>query len=97
MSTSADDRYSTVAKPWLNVSDASIFLTSASGIGCAGLVMLGEALEHRPGQQPILVHLARIFDEVALRPAERGIMDLGQQAMDGVAEFVEQGRRVVEA
>ena len=33
MSTSADDGYSTVAKPWLNVSAFLILSTSAVGIG----------------------------------------------------------------
>ena len=34
MSTSADDRYSTVWKPWPKVSARSILSTSAFGIGC---------------------------------------------------------------
>ncbi len=33
MSTSAEARYSTVAKPWLNFLARSIFSTSAFGIG----------------------------------------------------------------
>ena len=62
----------------------------------ARLVVAGELFEHRPGQQPILVHLARIFNEVALRAAER-VVNLGQQRVDRMAEFMELGRGVVEA
>ena len=39
----------------------------------AGLVVLGEPLQHLRRQQPILVHLARILDEVALQAAERRV------------------------
>ena len=97
MSTSAEPRYSTVAKPWLKVRAASIRWTSACGIGCAGLVVAGEAVERLGRQHPILVHLARIFDEVARRRRQARIVHVDQEIMDGVAEFVEQGLGVVEA
>jgi len=54
-----------------------------------GLVVAREAAEDLGGQQPILVHLARIFHEVALRTAERRIFHVDQEVIDGVTEFVD--------
>ena len=64
--------------------------------GLAGLVVLHEAVEDRPAQHPVLMHLRRIFDIVARRAAQRRIGHLRRIGVQGVAELVEQGLGVVE-
>ena len=98
MSTSADDRYSTVAKPWLNVSAFSILSTSA----CRHrLRRSGSAW--RTARAPAGVSSQFSFTWLGYSTksrcdaAERRILHVDQQIMDGVAELVEQGLRVVEA
>ena len=96
MSTMAEARYSTVAKPWLKVRLLDP-LDQGLRHRLAGLVVAGEPVEGLRRQHPILVHLARIFDEVARRAAEARIVHVRQEIVDGVAEFVEQGLGIVEA
>ena len=62
-----------------------------------GLVVPRKLVEHFARQQPILVHLAWIFDEVAWRPRQPRIKSIRHQRMDAVAEFVKQGLGIVEA
>jgi len=63
----------------------------------ARLIMAGKLVEHWPGQQPILIHLAWIFDEVARAAAERRIFHVAEIIMNGVAEFMPKRFAIVEA
>ena len=62
-----------------------------------GLVMGGVGGKNIGRHQPVLVHLARIFDEIAGRAAEAGIGDVIVEIMQRMTKFVEQGRCIVEA
>ena len=55
-----------------------------------------EAIEHLARQHPVLVDLRRELDEVARRRRQPRIRDVLQQAMQRVAELVEQRLRIVE-
>ncbi len=61
--------------------------------------MLGIAGEHFFLEGPVLVDLRRQLDEVAGHggAADRTVVALGEQAMEGMAEFVEHGLHVVKA
>ena len=65
MSTMAEARNSTVAKPWLKLRAASSFSSSGFGHGLAGLVMAGETRQHLRLFQPMFVKLRRQFDKIA--------------------------------
>ena len=69
-------------------------LDHVGGDGLAGLPMQRETLQDLRLQRPMFIELRRKFDEIAGRrgSAHRGIDDIGQHAMQGMAEFVEQGR-----
>ena len=61
--------------------------------GRAGLVMDGKFFQDFRPQGPMFIELRRQFDEIGRRrrTAHRRIDDIGQHAVQGVAEFVEQG------
>ena len=63
----------------------------------AGLIVQGELVQHLLGRQPVLVQLAGELDIVARhgRARHRRIGGVGVQAVQGVAELVEQGGGVV--
>ena len=79
MSTSAAERYSTVAKPWLNCGRALDPLDQAARDGLPGLVMQREAAQHLRREQPALEQLRRELDVVARdRGAGEGrVLDAG--------------------
>ena len=64
----------------------------------AGLVMAGETLQHRGLFQPMFVELRRQFDEIArhIGAGQARIAHLAEQAVQGMAEFMEQGHGIVE-
>ena len=70
---------------------------SSSGIGCAGLRMAGVFFQHLGHLQPVLVKLARQFDEVARHrcAGNERIGHIRQHLVQRMAEFVEQRARVV--
>jgi hypothetical protein len=61
--------------------------------------MTGEAVQHLGHLQPVLEHLARELDEVAVDAGagEMGVGDVGQKAVQRVAELVEQRAGIVQA
>ena len=65
----------------------------------AGLVMQGEAPQHFRLLEPVLVELRRQLDEIGgdAGAGDHRIGDVGEQAVQRVAEFVEQRAGVVEA
>ncbi len=63
----------------------------------AGFIMQRKAIEDFRREQPFLVHLAWIFDEIARHPGQCGIIDILQQKMDAMAEFVKQRIGIIEA
>ena len=92
-------RYSMVLKPWLKLRAACRRFSSAGGRRLAGLVVAGEALQHLRPRQPVLVELGGQLDEILLHAGARHarIGDVREQAVQAVAELVEQRARVVEA
>ena len=64
--------------------------------GRARLIVLQIAVQDRAAQHPVLVHLRRIFHEVARRIAIRRIGHHRRQIVQGVAELVEQRLGVVQ-
>ena len=73
--------------------------SSASGIGAPVSIMAREAAQDFRPLQPMLVELRGKLDEIArdIGSREQGIGHVGQHAVQGVAEFVEQRARVIEA
>ena len=74
------------------------FSINAAGMRLAGLIMPGKARQHLRLFQPMFEELRRQFDKVARHIGARQarVSHLGQQAVQGMAEFVEHGARVVE-
>ena len=64
----------------------------------AGLCMHREAFEDFGHFEPVLVELRGQFDEIArdIGARERGVGDVRQKPVQGVAKFVEQGARIIE-
>ena len=65
----------------------------------AGFAMGCVAAQDLGLRQPMLVELGREFDEIRRDACarEKGIGDVGQKPVQGVAELVEQGAGVIEA
>ncbi len=98
-STRAHAVYSTVAKPWSALRAAFSRSTRAFGDGPACDVVAGVALEDFRLLQPVLEELGGELDEVAIDAGagEVGVGDVREQAVQSVAELVEEGAGVVEA
>ena len=98
-STSAEAVYSTVAKPWLKRRAARTLSSSASGIGSPVSAWTANLRSTSGCFEPVLVELARELDEIArhVGAGDQRIGDVGEEAVEGVAELVEQRARVVEA
>ena len=98
-STSAEETYSTVAKPWLKLRAASTRFKQRLGHRLAGLGVEREAPQHLRLLEPVLEELRRELDEIGrdAGAGEHRIGDVGQQAVQRVAEFVEERPRIVEA
>ena len=66
--------------------------------GLAGLIMAGEAGQHLRLLQPVLEQLRGQLHEIArhIGAGEARVTDLGQQTMQGMAEFVKHGAGIVE-
>ena len=60
------------------------------------LVVAREAVEHLARQQPVLVQLRRELDEVARRARQARVAHVLQQAVQRVAELVEQRLGIVQ-
>jgi hypothetical protein len=58
----------------------------------------GEAAEDLGPRQPMLVELRRQLDEIGgdVGAGDERVGDVGQEPVQGVAEFMEQGARIVE-
>ena len=86
------------AKPWLNASDAWSFSTTSRGERLAGVDVAGVRVEDLGPVDPHLVDLAGELDEVAedVRAREVRVGDRREQAVQGVAELVEERRDLVE-
>ena len=87
-----------MAKPWLNLRAARKRLQQVVRHRLAGLVVPGELLQHLGPLQPVLVELRGQLDEIGEHAGarQRRIGHVGQQAVQAVAELVEQRARVVE-
>ena len=97
-STSAEATYSTVAKPWLKVRAARSRFEQVLRHRLAGAVVHGELAQDLRLLQPVLVELRRQLDEVGQHAGagDQRIGHVRQQAVQAVAELVEQRARVVE-
>ena len=78
MSTIAEARYSTVAKPLVECLGGLDLVDKRLRHRRAGLVMPGELFEDFIGHHPVLVELGGQFHEIALngRAGERGVGDV---------------------
>ena len=63
----------------------------------AGLVMLGVFLEHQGVQGPMLHHLRRQFHEIARHATQCLVRHIGKEAVQGMAELMEEGLGLVHA
>ena len=86
-----------MAKPWLNLRAARKRLQQVVRQRLAGLVMPRELPQHLRLLLPVLVKLRGQFDEIGehIGAGQRRIGHVRQHAVQAVAEFVEQGPRIV--
>ena len=98
-STSAEEVYSTVAKPWLKVRAASTFSSSASGIGSPVSAWSAKrrSTSGRSSQCSKSCDGSSTKSRATLVPEIERIGHVGEEAVQRVAELVEQRARVVEA
>ena len=98
-STSAEATYSTVAKPWLKVRAREKLLEQRRGHRLAGPVVAREALAAPPAARASARRAARGTRRSRARtpvPESERIGDVRQQAVQRVAELVEQRAGIVE-
>lgn len=76
---------------------AGLFLPASEVFGRQGGVVLAEGLELRGCPAPVLQHLTRCLDKVphGVSAMETGVKSLGDEVVDAVTQFVEEGHHLV--